>query len=313
MHMGFLSMPHIRALLRPPRSTFRSLFFIGSPQFAQLNSSNTSQNMRAQSMPAPLRPSDAGSDVPRLSSNDVIWRHWCSSTALSASHCCSATADNGPETASGGLTTGYLARPRFNCWCRRIDVSQSGQSRPTGDAHHATGWYQGRHFVSFWGCSCTLKVKFCIPSPDFAPSFFFYPKASKNRWKQHSFIIKDNMTLSNRKTSVHWHGNMTHKIMWQIRHIAIELNLLCKLYFRSSDRQSEVMIVNSKITRHLQLFGPISFSFFFIFSKKKSNFSKMSNWCISTYLKQVWCRHLRGLSYREYLGGPPPPPPRGAG
>ena len=33
---------------------------------------------------------------------------------------------------------------------------------------------QGRHFVLFWGCSCTPNVKFCNPNPQFAPPILLY-------------------------------------------------------------------------------------------------------------------------------------------
>ena len=47
---------------------------------------------------------------------------------------------------------------------------------------------RGRHFVFFWSCSCTLNVKFCIPSADFAPSLNIFtqkllPGAPPRRWK----------------------------------------------------------------------------------------------------------------------------------
>ena len=54
----------------------------------------------------------------------------------------------------------------------------SWRDRKTWGGKKLIGWLnmlhdsQGRHFVFFWGCSCTLNVKFCIPSADFAPSIF---------------------------------------------------------------------------------------------------------------------------------------------
>ena len=41
------------------------------------------------------------------------------------------------------------------------------------------GWGQGRHFVFFWGCNCTLNVKFWNPSADFAPSICLLKSQSK--------------------------------------------------------------------------------------------------------------------------------------
>ena len=42
----------------------------------------------------------------------------------------------------------------------------------------------------------------------------------------------------------------TQLCKWQIRLVAIGLNILCKLYFRSSDLQSGVIYERSKFENH---------------------------------------------------------------
>ena len=51
---------------------------------------------------------------------------------------------------------------------RKLDATLLDASILTRCEHMISS--QGRHFVLFWGCTCTPNVKFCNPNDDFAPS-----------------------------------------------------------------------------------------------------------------------------------------------